>query len=447
VGRVREEFARRLAPLAASGRPLLLAVSGGLDSTVLLDLAVEWRRGLGEAAPELIVAHVDHGIHPASAEVAARVERLARAHGVRVLGARLALGPDASETKARAARLQALREARRATGAPWIVTAHHADDQRETVLLRLLHGSGPAGLAGMRVRGRGIARPLLRLTRAELRAYAEARRLSWWEDPANADSRHFRSWVRTALLPEVSARDPRALARLDEAAHHAARGRRAWSELLRAWPELGFRKTGGVVSLDWAHLVNLPAALEAEVAGALVREAGAPAGARAVQRALRDLHEGRSGSQAELAGGWRFELTFGRLELVPPVRNADTGVRLVHGEAGEERWGRWTIRWRPEPAPENQPREGRTAWFPPGALLVRGWRPGDRLAPLRGRGHRLAARCFQEARVAASRRKEWPVVTGPEAGEVAWIPGVCRADALLPRPGTRALRLELEPDA
>ncbi len=440
-------FARAMRRLALGERPLLLAVSGGLDSTVLLDLAVRWRADAGAGAPTLLVAHVDHGIHPESGEVARRVERLAGAHGLRTVGVRLELSAEASETRARQARLAWLREARRRTGAGWILTAHHADDQRETVLMRLLHGSGPAGLAGMSARGREVARPLLGITRADLRAYAEARRLSWWEDPANEDSRHFRSWVRTTLLPAAAARAPRGLARLDEAARHAARDRRAWGEALREWPGLGYRQEGGVASLDWTALGALPRALQGALAGALIREAGAVAGARAVHRALQTLNGGASGSRADLTGGWQLGLSFGRLEVLAPARNADSGVRLVEGAAGEEHWGEWTIRWRAEAAPPEQQRDGRTAWFIPGTLMVRGWRPGDRLAPLRGRGHRLAAQCFQEARIAATRRKAWPVVTEPEAGELAWIPGVCRSEARVPAAGAPALRVEVEPRA
>ena len=440
-------FTRAMGRLALGARPLLVAVSGGLDSTVLLDLAVRWREAGGAGAPALLVAHVDHGIHPASGEVARRVARLAGAHRLRLVGVRLELGAGASETCARQARLAWLREARRRTGAGWILTAHHADDQRETVLMRLLHGSGPAGLAGMSARGREVARPLLGMSRSELRAYAEAQRLSWWEDPANEDARHFRSWVRTALLPAAAAREPRGLARLDEAARHAARDRRAWGEAVREWPGLGFRQEGGVVSLDWTALGALPRALQGALAGALVRAAGTAVGPRAVHRALRTLNGGASGSRADLTGGWQLGLAFGRLEVLAPARNADAGVRLVEGAAGEEQWGEWTIRWRAEPAPPEQPRDGGTAWFIPGTLMVRGWRPGDRLAPLRGRGHRLAAQCFQEARIAAPRRKTWPVVTDPEAGELAWIPGVCRSATRVPAAGTPALRVEVAPRA
>jgi tRNA(Ile)-lysidine synthase len=82
------------------------------------------------------------------------------------------------------------------------------------------------------------------------------------------------------------------------------------------------------------------------------------------------------------------------------------------------------------------------AWFAPGPLVVRRWSAGERIRPLGGTGRRLLVRCFQDARVPRSRRAGWPVVAGP--GGVVWIPGVSRSDALLPEPGTEAVRVDAE---
>jgi tRNA(Ile)-lysidine synthase len=109
---------------------------------------------------------------------------------------------------------------------------------------------------------------------------------------------------------------------------------------------------------------------------------------------------------------------------------------------GQTTWGSWRVRWTTEPAPTRQQRDGHTAWFIPAALSLRAWRPGDRLAPLGGTGQRLAVRCFQEARVSRSSRLQWPMIEG--AGELAWIPGVCRSDRFLPRAGEVAVRIDVE---
>src|SRR5690606_9831728 len=178
-------------PLARPGRRALVAVSGGADSVALLDLLVATRERHGL---DLAAAHVDHGIHPGSAAVADAVAALAARLGVPLVRGRLRLGPGAGETLARARRHRWLDAARRRTGADLVLLAHHADDQAETVLMRVLRGSAPAGLAGIRpVRGR-LVRPLLGASRAELRAHCEARGLPWWDDPANDDPAHLRSW-------------------------------------------------------------------------------------------------------------------------------------------------------------------------------------------------------------------------------------------------------------
>ncbi|MGH7645086.1 MAG: tRNA lysidine(34) synthetase TilS, partial [Gemmatimonadales bacterium] len=136
----------------------IVAVSGGPDSVALLDLLHEAALpGIG-----LVVAHADHGIQPGSAAVAEQVGRLAASYGLPFELGRLALGPGASETVARRARYAWLRDVQRRRGVRYLVTAHHRDDQVETVLLRVLRGSGLAGLAGIPARARGgLVRPLL----------------------------------------------------------------------------------------------------------------------------------------------------------------------------------------------------------------------------------------------------------------------------------------------
>jgi tRNA(Ile)-lysidine synthase len=438
--RVLDRFAEHLEGLRLGAGRVLVAVSGGPDSVALLDLLVQSRE---HHQLELIVAHVDHGIQPESALVAHEVEALAADHGLRFLSTRLDLGPKASETRARAARYAWLRAMRQTHGARWILTAHHADDQRETVLMRALRGSGPAGLAGMSARERGVARPLLGFSRKTLQRYCRSHALRWWNDPANRDPRHLRSWIREALLPDLEERMPDIARKLGELRRHAYRDRRAWDEALWSWPGLDATLEGGSCSVYWPVLLDLPAALAASLTESLVRSAGAQAGPARVRRALAALAFAQSGATADLTGGWRLELAFGRLRVVPPTILAARGPQTLLAPEGQMNWGPWRIRWTSESAPAVQARDGRTAWFIPAGLALRAWRPGDRLAPLGGTGHRLAVRCFQDARVPRSERVNWPMIEG--AGALAWIPGVCRSDVLVPAAGTPALRIDVEP--
>src|SRR3989441_1072684 len=155
----------------------LVAVSGGADSVALLDL-------LHTLAPELglslVVAHVDHGIRSDSGAVARAVRELAERYELPFEVGELSLGPDATETVARRARYAWLGEVQRRHGARYLVTAHHRDDQVETILLRLLKGSAPAGLAGIPARGRGgRVRPPLPLTRSGEGRVGEEGRSRW----------------------------------------------------------------------------------------------------------------------------------------------------------------------------------------------------------------------------------------------------------------------------
>src|SRR3989442_13345914 len=169
----------------------IVAVSGGADSVALLALL----HGVASVfGLELVVAHIDHGIQPGSGDVGKGARRLAEQYGLPFELGELHLGPDATETGARRARYAWLREGKRRRRARYLVTAHHRDDQIETILLRVLKGSAPAGLAGIPARARGgTVRPLLPFTKAELGAYAAERALPAHDDPANRDPRPLRT--------------------------------------------------------------------------------------------------------------------------------------------------------------------------------------------------------------------------------------------------------------
>jgi tRNA(Ile)-lysidine synthase len=184
-------------------RALLIAVSGGPDSTALLLMANDWaqrRRGTRIAA-----ATVDHGLRPESAEEAKAVAALCAKLGVahRILQWKGAKPASRLQERAREARYRLLVDHAKAIGADALLTAHHADDQAETVLFRLLRGSGVAGLRGMELMtardGMTIVRPLIGLKKRELIAFARARGAPFVDDPSNADPRFARTRLRALL--------------------------------------------------------------------------------------------------------------------------------------------------------------------------------------------------------------------------------------------------------
>lgn len=435
-----DRFVSHVLSLEIQPARALIAVSGGPDSVALLDLLLQSRES---HRLDLLVAHADHGISLESGDIAARVGELARVAGLKFVTAQLALGPEASETEAREARYGWLRRMRAAHEAKWIFTAHHADDQAETVLLRVLGGSGPAGLAGMKPIEGDIVRPLLGFSRAELMAYVESRRLWYWHDPANYDARHLRSWLRHSVMPRLRERITDVDQRLRDVGRQAAVDRAAWDAALDVVPGLDWRVEPEGASLDAGTLAALEPSLGAALAMAWVRRAGGVLGLRHGGRVVAFARETESGARLELPSGWVVERGFDRLLLIRPRSPAVSEVVVPPETSGHLDWGDWRLDWRRETAPPVQMRDGMTAWFVPETMLLRTWRAGDRVAPIGGTGRRLAVRCFQDARVPRVRRTQWPVFE--REGTVVWIPGVCRSSLLLPAPGSTALRVDVAP--
>jgi tRNA(Ile)-lysidine synthase len=251
---------------------LAVAFSGGVDSSVLLATLQRLRpRG------ELRALHVDHGLHADSSAWAERCAAAAAALGVPFKSRRVAVdrdSPGGLESAAREARYAALAE--ELAPAEVLLTAHHADDQLETVLLRLSRGAGVRGMRGIRgfaPFGRGyLGRPLLNVTRAEVRAQAIAWQLDWLEDPANADARHDRNFLRLHVVPRLAERWPaaaRSAARLAEQMADA-------EEILAAMAAQDAGAADDAGRLPRAALAALDPARQRNLLRHLVREAGLP---------------------------------------------------------------------------------------------------------------------------------------------------------------------------
>ena len=288
--------------LAAAGAPtpgdgVAVAVSGGADSLALLHAlrALAGRRGW-----RLAVLTVDHGLRPGSAADAAFVADHAKTLGLPARVLTLAPGDlephrgAGPEAAARAARYGALWPAADALGCPWLATGHTLDDQAETVLLQLLRGAGPDGLAGMAVRTGRLLRPLLGARRTETRAACVAMGLAWREDPTNAEATPLRNRVRTQLLPLLEDLRPGATRTLARTATLAA-DERDWLAPLVATTlaatvsqgEDAPRPEPHGIALDAAALAALPVSLARRVVRAAARRAGvAPPDAGATDRVL-----------------------------------------------------------------------------------------------------------------------------------------------------------------
>lgn len=185
----------------------VVAVSGGVDSVVLLDLICQ------QPSLKLTVAHFDHGIRDDSVADRRFVQQLAAAHRLPFVYDRAELGAGASEAVARKARYEFLHRVRQVAGARAILTAHHADDRLETAIINLLRGTGRRGLSALKSHDL-ILRPLLGYSKQTLRNYAEQQNLRWHEDSTNQDEAYLRNYVRHQILSKFSPAERQALTKL-----------------------------------------------------------------------------------------------------------------------------------------------------------------------------------------------------------------------------------------
>lgn len=241
------------------GQHLLVAVSGGPDSMALLHVLGILRPRLGF----LLSAHgVDHGLRPEAAEELALARALAADLGVPFTTSRVDLSPGGNlQARARALRYGALSTAVIEHGAELLLTAHHAEDRAETVLIRLLRGSGPRGLAVLPARDGALCRPLIRARRADIEAHLRRHGLLVARDPSNADRRFLRVRVRAELLPLLETLSPSIVQHLNALADQMA--------VTPVGPPIDFGAESPP-ALSRAHLLQLCRARQQRIAGARV---------------------------------------------------------------------------------------------------------------------------------------------------------------------------------
>jgi len=418
------------------GDHVLVAASGGADSTALLLCLDDLAAVLGL---ELTVAHLNHGIRGADAAADEEfVRRLSTELGRPFvcesadLPARAAAAGKNLEEAAREARYAFLRRAAAEAGAARIATGHTLNDQAETVLQRLLRGSGPGGLAGIHpVAGGRVIRPLIECSRSQILDFLEKRGSGWREDASNLDLRYQRNRIRRELLPYLEKHfNPRLVETLGREAGIAAAAADFLEEHARREFERLRAPAPGGIAMPAAGLAGLHAALRPEIIRlALVELSGSRRGVEAVhiEEVLRLCGPGRSGRLVELPGGIRA-----RRDLDLLVLASDSG--RPGGFHYELTWpGRC---WVPEaglefsasleephadaqmPCNQDYIRVRLDPEMLPATLIVRSPLPGDRYG---GAGHRKLTKMLLAARIPRPRRERLPVVAAGSA--VIWVPG------------------------
>jgi len=387
---------------------LCVAFSGGPDSTALLHVLA----GLTEArARGLRAVHVDHGLHAHSGAWAEQARQFCSVLEIDCAVMRVQVerhSGEGLEAAARHARYAAFADVLREH--EQLLLGHHRDDQAETVLLKLLRGSGPEGLGGMRERrplGAGMLwRPLLGTPRAALRDYVQRHRLPVIEDPSNADTQLSRNYLRNDILPRLAQHWPHAL----DSILHAAAHQRAAADVLRAQWLAAFARVhdSATGSLDAAAWLALPPALRDPLLDHWLRARGRRIPTLAqraqIERQLRELRAGR----------------------VPCIHWPDTDLRIWKSRLWALAPARsvppdWQAEWLGQPLP--LPDGGRLAWQGEPlreALMVRLRRGGERIRPSGDRHTRELRDLFQQAELPPWQRAGCPLIyVGEELVAVA----------------------------
>jgi tRNA(Ile)-lysidine synthase len=450
-----------------------VAVSGGGDSVALLLLLAELRAELGVA---LLVVHLNHQLRGAESDADEQfVADLARSRGLDLASERRDVAGEALPQKmnleeaGRRLRYEFFAELIRSGRAARVAVAHTADDQAETVLARLLRGTGPTGLVAIYPVVGAVIRPLLATRRAVLREYLASRGQPWREDASNLDATRLRARIRQKLLPPLEAEfQPAVVDHLAALAGMARSDEAFWSALLEErFRALVARDSAGLAIRipDLLQPLDLPAealdALRTRLVRRIVAElkakraiARGQMNAQHVEQVLHLAAEGSSGRALPLPGGIRVERRFDR--LIFSIRDAtaeketpeaafayEYDVALPQQGAAHvtlaeirRRVRLKVIDWPPAAGDTRGSEVALDAELLRPPLVLRNWRPGDAYRPCGSRSVRKLKHLFLDRRIAVRERASWPVLTS--AGRLAWASGMPAAAEFEAHAGTRS---------
>jgi tRNA(Ile)-lysidine synthase len=404
--------AARESGLVRAGEPLLVMVSGGADSTCLLDVALRLEA-------DVSALHVNYRLRDDADDDEEHCRRLCARLGVELFVERVEL-PDGGNLHAHARDARYRHAERHARGD--YAAAHTASDQAETVLYRLAVSPGRRAVLGMPARRGRLVRPLLEATRADTEAYCRERRMEWREDSSNRDPSFARARVRHGLLTQLREIAPHAERTVSET---AAQLRDEADVLDRAVAE-ALERLGGGPTIEAAALADLGPALARLLLRRLAeREAGAP---RPLTRADVDAVlalAGAAGSRSiDLGDGLRAIAEYGTLRF-KTGGDARPPEPVTLPVPGTVRFGDWTV----EASLEGGEVELDAAKVGT-AATVRGWRDGDRMRPLGLGGSKSLQDLFTDRKVPRALRRSLPVLEVD--GTIAWVAGVAVDERFAP---------------
>ncbi len=409
--------------------PLIAAVSGGADSLCLLEV-------LHRLDYQVTAVHVQHHLRESAEHDAAFTKAFAEARGIPFVrkdvdvASRVQKTGESMEEAARALRYEALEEERalleEKAGRPAVIaTAHHKNDQAETVLFHLVRGSGVRGLSGMRPRRGNIVRPLLSVTREEIEAFLTAEGISWCTDETNLDPAMTRNRIRKIVIPALSSIRTDAVEKIAETAEFMAETDDYLRRLANAWLSANAREAGkdGLVHLP-LNLKKEEAILQRYVLREALRNAGISLKdvTKAHVEGLLSLFEKPVGKVIALPHGTEAERTYRAVV----VRR--TGERKPTKDAGTP--SSMEIRVFPREKNQNLPEKECTKWFDydriKGNVSLRFRKPGDVFSTREG-SHKKLKDWMIDEKIPKALRDGIEVVADGE--EVLWVPGFRRGES------------------
>jgi tRNA(Ile)-lysidine synthase len=395
--------AARESGLVRPGEPLLVMVSGGGDSVALLDIAER----VGASVSAL---HVNYRLRDDSSADEELVRRLCEERGIALTVEQVELGEGNLQERARDARYALAEELAEGDYA----AAHTASDQAETVLYRLAVSPGSRALLGMAPRRGRLVRPLLGVTREEVRDYLRGRGLEWREDPSNADRRFARARVRHDVLDALRELSPA----VERTIAETARQLRDEADVLNATVGDALKELGGGPAIALDTLREHPRALQRLVLRALAEQAAGDPGPRALSR--REVDEilalgGRGTKSLDLGGGLRAIAEYGTLRFTRSA-DAEPPAPVELAVPGRARFGDWELEAR-----LGGPGDVAVKDLAP-AVTVRAWRDGDRMRPAGLGGSKSLQDLFTDRKVPRALRRTLPVVES--GGAIVWVAGV-----------------------
>jgi tRNA(Ile)-lysidine synthase len=450
----------RTRALVQPGQRVLVAFSGGADSTALLHLFSRLRESW---SLQMAAAHLNHALRAEQSDAdESHCRQMCSEWHIPFFSRRVEVGQEAKrrrlsvEAAAREARYAFLQEVADAIEADVIALGHTRDDQVETVLLNLTRGAGAAGLAGMPIRRGRFIRPLLPISRLQVRAYCALHGLPFVEDASNQDLRYSRNRIRHHVLPELRLINPRAdvaIERLAQVMRDEENWWRGYLQLLE--PQFTLRRTQEEWQLSLEWLAQQPEAIQRRVIRYAVQNLS-PEGWEAEFEQVERLREAiRAGRRAGVTlHGGRLHTSVGQRVLRVWVKQESPSfayerVVQIPGETPVPEAG-MTLFAEHSPLPEARSwrQENWEVWCDAsrisGQVRVRNWRRGDRIQPLGLMGHRKLSDIFVDRKVPLSLRQRIPIVCDAEG--IIWIVGICLAHRVRCTPETKqAIHLWVQP--